>query len=632
MTIATFSPVDYGVILLYLAAMLALGFYFAARQTDAAEFFLGSRSLGWFPLGLSLMVMLVSVVGLTGLTGEAYEQGLKCWIVPASIWLIMPIVLFLAVPIYRGLSLYSLFEYLEYRFDARVRLIATLIFVVWRLLWLGLVIYAPCKAITISAGSNLPDWVLIVPLGLITTAYTFLGGMRAVVWTSVIQGFMMLLGVVVIVVGIWLSLDGGPARVMEVARGLDRTRVAETHFSWTDQWTIWAVLPNWLLASLSFYVADQVTAQRFLCAANVNTARTSYFVSTLASTFLLAGLIYVGLCLLAFYHDHPRDLRPEWVVNLNGQTRQPVLDESGRPLLDPKNPADAIVAENIDRLLAERRILRPNDKLPFTSADEIIDPETDRVMIEKLAMQRPGQGRGGGEVILRRGINDELIPQFIATHLRWGAAGIVLTALLAGSMAFVASGLNAICNVMVMDLHRRFGWGKGWLAHRLGKRSDELSEVDELKLAQPLTLAIGIVATLFSIFLVQIADVFSTMVGVANMFGAPLLAVFLLGMLTRRTTAAAALEATICGGLFTLSLTAIDKLSAYGFVSKDYAIAEIWNVVFGFAFTFLLGYLLSFVTGRRKTNTGLRGLVVGCGTLGVRSRDEAIPIISVPGE
>src|SRR5438874_11586635 len=196
--LATLSPIDYGVILLYLAAMLALGFYFAGRQTDTAEFFLGSRSLSWFPLGLSLMATLISALSYTGLPGEAYEQGLKCWIIPASFWLIMPIVLFLVVPIYRGLGLYSVYEYLEYRFDARVRLVASLIFVVWRLLWLGGVIYAPWKALMISAGWDVPDWVLIVPLGLITTAYAFLGGMRAVVWTDVIHGFMMLLGVAIV--------------------------------------------------------------------------------------------------------------------------------------------------------------------------------------------------------------------------------------------------------------------------------------------------------------------------------------------------------------------------------------------------------------------------------------------------
>src|SRR3954462_10463332 len=107
--LATLSPIDYGVILLYLAAMLAVGCYFARRQTDTAEFFLGTRSLGSLPLGLSLMA-LVSGPAYTALPALAYENGLKCWLMPASFWLIMPIVLVLVVPLYRRLRLYSLYE------------------------------------------------------------------------------------------------------------------------------------------------------------------------------------------------------------------------------------------------------------------------------------------------------------------------------------------------------------------------------------------------------------------------------------------------------------------------------------------------------------------------------------------
>jgi Na+/proline symporter len=625
--IAALSPIDYGVLLVYLLAMVGLGFYFAGRQTDTAEFFLGSRSLGWFPLGLSLMATLISALTYTGLPGQAYEHGLKCWIMPASFWLIMPIVLYVVVPIYRGLGLYSLYEYLEYRYDARVRFAASLIFVVWRLLWLGGVIYAPCKALMIASGWNVPDWMLIVPLGLITTLYTFLGGMRAVVWTDVIQGFVMLFGVVVVVVGVWLSLDGGPARVMEIASSLRRTPLADTRLSWTDQWVLWGALPHWFLANLSFYVADQITAQRFLCAKSVNAARTSYLINTLALTFLLPGLIYIGLCLLAFYHDHPHELQPEWVVNLDGPTRQPLLDEQSRPLLDPSNPAHRITPETIDRLVAEGRILRPNDKLPFESAEELIDPESNRVNVAKLAMRKPGSGSQRGEIILRRGINEHLLPQFIATHLPWGAAGIILSALLAGAMSSIDSGLNSICNLVVMDLHRRFGLGKRWLANRLHKTPAELSEADELWLARPLTLIIGVAATGFSLLVAQIADIFSIMVGVANTFGAPLLAVFLLGMFTRRTTATAAFAATVGGGLFTVGLTLANKLAV---LPPPYVFAEIWNVVFGFAFTFTLGYLLSFFLGRRKTTSELRGLVLGCGTLGQRSKHEEMPILSIP--
>jgi Na+/proline symporter len=198
-------------------------------------------------------------------------------------------------------------------------------------------------------------------------------------------------------------------------------------------------------------------------------------------------------------------------------------------------------------------------------------------------------------------------------------------------MSSIDSGLNSICSLLVMDFHRRFGWAKKWLARRVHKDPSELNEADELRLAQPLTLGIGLAATVFAIGVSQIADIFTIMVSVANTFGAPLLGVFLLGMLTRRTTATAALAATLLGGLFTLGVTIFGKLAAADMlVSKDYAFADIWNVVFGVAFTVALGYVLSFVVGRRKSSAELRGLAAGCGTLGVRATDEVTPIIDVP--
>lgn len=630
--LATLTTIDYGVIGLYLAAMLALGIYFSGRQKDTAEFFLGSRSFSWFPLGMSLMATLISALTYTGLPGQAYEQGLKCWIIPASFWIIMPLVVGLVIPLYRGLGLYSLYEYLEYRFDSRVRLTASLIFVVWRLLWLGGVIYAPVKALTIAAGwQGIPDWWLIVLLGMVTTLYTFLGGMRAVIWTDVVQGFAMLFGVVVVIVGVWWQLDGGPERVREIAAGLGRMQMVDLRFNWTDQWSLWGALPHWVLANLSFYVADQITAQRILSAKNVNAARTSYVVNTLALSFLLPALIYIGLCLLAFYHDHPQDLNPAWVVNLDGQTRQPIVGADGKPLLDERDPAHDVRWENIDRLVVEQRLLQPNNKEPFTSAQDLVDAETNRVLVEKLAMRRPPTGKLNGEWIVRRGAPEKMLPQFIATHLPWGAAGLILAALLAASMSSIDSGLNSICSLLVMDFHRRYGWAKNWLARRVNKSPSELTEADELRLAQPLTLFIGVAATVFAIGVSFIADIFTIMVSVANTFGAPLLAVFLLGMLTRRTTGTAAFAATVVGGAFTLGITIYGKLVSAGRLGTGvFAFADIWNVIFGVAFTLVVGYGLSFVVGRRKSNVELRGLVAGCGTLGVRASEEVTPIITAP--
>lgn len=611
--LATLSLIDYGIVGLYLAAMLALGVYFSGRQRDTAEFFLGSRSLGRFPLGLSLTATLVATLGYSGLPGDAYEQGWACLIIPASFWLILPLVAGMVIPIYRGLGLCSLYEYLELRFDSRVRLVASLIFVVWRLVWLAAAIYLPVRAIGMAAGwPAAGDWWLIGLLGAVTSVYTFLGGMRAVVWTDVFHGLAMLLGVVVVIVGVWLHMDGGAGRVAEIAAGLGRSKTVDLKFSWTDQWTLWGALPYWVLAGLFFFLADQTMTQRLLSAKSVNAARTSYVINTLALSLLLPGLIYAGICLLAFYYDHPQSLRPEWVVNVDGVTRQPLRDAAGQPLLDPSDPAHAVRWENIDRLVAEGRILQPNNKELFTDAAVLIDPETNRVLVEKLAMRRPPNRRLNGEWIVRRGAAVEMLPYFAAEHLPWGAAGLVLAALLATCLSGIHSGIHSICTLAVVDFHRRHRWGKTWLARRLNKQPEELSEADELRLARPLTLVIGLGASVLAIGASQIGDVFSVLVGVANVFAALLLAVFLLGMFTRRTTAAAALCAIVLGGLCTAGLTIFGKLAAADYlVPKAYAVADVWPMVFGVLFTCVVGYCLSFVLGRPKPKRELRGLVVG---------------------
>jgi hypothetical protein len=321
------------------------------------------------------------------------------------------------------------------------------------------------------------------------------------------------------------------------------------------------------------------------------------------------------------------------VVNLDNRTRQPLVGADGLPLLDPENPEHVVTWESIDRLVAEGRILQPNNKQPFASADELVDPEKNSVRIEKLAMRKINSGKLRGEIVVAVDAPQQMLARFVATRLGWGAAGVALAAFVAWALSAFAAGLHSIAALLVFDFHRRFGWRRAWLARRLNKSPGELNAADELQLARPLTLVLGACATLGSVGLAQIADVYSIIVGVLNTFGGPLLAVFLLGMLTRRATATAALIATIAGGLFTVGITVANKLAAADvLIPRNYAISEIWHVVFGVIFTYSLGYALSFVVGKRESYLDLRGLVAGCGTPGLRATDEAHPLISLPEE
>jgi Na+/proline symporter len=195
-------------------------------------------------------------------------------------------------------------------------------------------------------------------------------------------------------------------------------------------------------------------------------------------------------------------------------------------------------------------------------------------------------------------------------------------------MSSIDSGLNSICTLLVMDFHRRYGVGRAWLAKKLGKTPETLTESDELKLAQPLTLAVGVGATLFAIGVAQVRDIFDIMIIIANTLGAPLLAIFLLGMFTRRCTAGGAFFGLMAGSLLTAGITVLSLLKKYGYVSpQNWPFDGIWSVTFGVLATLLLGYAASFVLGKAKSRRELRGLVLGVGHLGVLATDEETPIL-----
>src|SRR5439155_16405359 len=218
--------------------------------------------------------------------------------------------------------------------------------IVCRLLWLAAIMAALCNAVVASAGWQWPVSIVIALLTLVATLYVYLGGFRAVVWSGVIQALVMLLGSAAVIGAVWIATRGGPAKVAEVASHLGRLQGMDAGFRWADPWTIWGVVPHWLVISLLLCTADQVTVQRLLFAKDVNHARTSYLVGVVILTMLLSAASYIGLCLLAFYHDHPSDLEAEWVVNLDGATGQPIRDKADRPLLDPHSPAQKITPQN----------------------------------------------------------------------------------------------------------------------------------------------------------------------------------------------------------------------------------------------------------------------------------------------
>jgi Na+/proline symporter len=641
MLLAQITAVDYVILAFYLVLMILIGGYFSRQQKDSRDFFLAGRSMGWLPVGLSVMATLLSALSYTGVPSESYNVGLKMVYYWLPIWLTLPIMLGLAIPLFRRLELYSVYEYLEMRFSLAVRLTGSAVFVVWRLLWLGGVLFAPCKVVGVALDlSAMQISLLIVVLGAVGTFYTYLGGMKAVIWTDVIQTIVMAAGLVLIVGAVWTHLDGGSARVREIAQKLHRTDLfglgdantsdggnrllvdeaprAEpkpTESFWSQKWTFWAMVPHMFFAFLSFYIADQITAQRFLTTVDLSAAKRSYLLNCVSVSLMMLALMYVGLALLAFYHDHPEQMKLYWVVNATkevdqaggGQDEGELLkDSQGQPYIT----AQTDIRAELDRLVAAGAILDPNKLEPLASSNQLLDPLSGELDIDRLATRDPVSG----ERVLRRGA-DELLPHFIGTQLVTGVAGLIFAALLAASMSSMDSGLNSISTLLISDIYRRLGAGQASVARLRGKPPAALDGTDELWLGRRLVLLMGVGATLFSLWVSQLENIFTIMISVCNTFGAPLLAVFLLGIFTRRTTSPAALAALVAGVPLTLWLAFGYR---WGLWPWETELASVWAVTFGTLLTMAVGYLLSFAVGTTKSRAELRGLAWGHGPLGGR--------------
>ena len=523
MTLLAFTTLDYTVLVGYLLLMIAIGAAFSRQQHTSQDFFLAGRGMSWFPVGLSIMATLVSALSYTGAPAEASQVGLKLCIWPLTLWLNLPIVLWIVLPLYRNLEIYSIYEYLELRFDAKTRVVGSVVFVFWRLIWLGGVLYAPCKVLVVAAGLDISLPVLLVVLGIVSTLYTYLGGMKAVIWTDVIQTLIMFVGLAFIIGGIWVNIDGGAAQVWSVARELGRTEIFQFGWDedssfWTEKWLVWAMVPHFFLASLSFYVADQIAAQRYLTTKNTREAQRAFTLNCLSVNIFYPLLAYVGIA-LSVYH------------------------------LDDASQMEA----------------------------------------------------------------DALMPQFIVQVLPAGVAGLIFAALLAASMSSMDSGLNSITTLLVTDGYRRWGLGKNTWSRIRKKAPSELDQTDEFVLGRVLVLFIGVAATGFALWVSTLGSSFDIMVGVVNTFGGPLMSVFLLGMLTRRCTAAAALGALALGTVLTVWLA---FGADWGLWPWELRLNAVWPLTLGVLATLVVGYLLSFCCEERKSDDELRGLVVGLGPLG----------------
>ena len=289
------SLFDYLVIGVYLVLLLWIGWRFKTPSENPSEYFLAGRRMGWFPIGLSVMVTTFSAINYLALPGEVFDCGLyvlasfpvfliAAWIV-TGVWM----------PFFYNRKLVSLYEFLEERFDYKVRALASGLFLAWRFFWMATALYASAQIMSRLMDVSLP--VVILVGGAVATLYTATGGMRAVMWTDVLQFFVLFGG---IVLGLAFAMHEDESAFRIVLEG-GRLKPffpfdpAYLSFDPTIRMTLWSGLIGVTVAFLARYGADQMVVQRYFTAKDLRAARCGLWLNAFVSVLSLSLLVLFGL-------------------------------------------------------------------------------------------------------------------------------------------------------------------------------------------------------------------------------------------------------------------------------------------------------------------------------------------------
>ena len=298
---------DYLVMIVFLLAVCGFGGIFATRKgKTTTDHLLGGSKIPWWAAAISYVMALLSTVSLVVCPGEAYNNGLRLYVFEWFAPITGILFFFVFMRFYFIVKTFTPFAYLERRFDTRIRAIISTIFFLTRISILSMILLSCSKVFEGIAGWQV--WKTIVLLGVISTVYCVLGGLKAVIWTNVMQFFVLGGGIIATLITCVANVDGGAVGVIKYAFANDHGfNFSEDFFSFDPhvRLTFWLFMMGSITAYMFYNCADQIAIQQLLSTNSYKSARNSFITSVLM--FIPIGAItwFIGLAVFAYFGQNP---------------------------------------------------------------------------------------------------------------------------------------------------------------------------------------------------------------------------------------------------------------------------------------------------------------------------------------
>jgi len=384
------SVTDLVVIVAYLAGMILVGFYFSRKNKSSEQFTKASGLIPGWAIGLSIYATFLSSNTFLGVPGKAYGGNWNAFVFSLS----MPFAAWVAskyfVPFYRKTGEISAYTHLEKRFGAWARTYAVVCFLLTQLARMGSVFFGIALVLQSLTGYSMK--LIMVVVGLSIIVYTVLGGIKAVIWTEVVQGIIKTFGAVLIIYLIVTNMPGGAANILAIGKSADKFSLGSFSPGFTQS-TFWVVLLYGFFINLNNFGMDQNYIQRYHTAKSSKQASRSVWLCVYI--YVPASFLFfvIGSCLYAYYSVHPE-----------------LIESIKHQVAIEKLPVSATAAQINDMVLH----MKPAD------------------------------------------YGDKIMPHFMVTKIPVGLIGLIVSAILSAAMSTISSGMNSSATVFSVDIYKRY--------------------------------------------------------------------------------------------------------------------------------------------------------------------------------
>jgi Na+/proline symporter len=559
------TPVDWAIVGVYLVWIVWDGLRLTKRSHELEGYFLGGRSLPWWAVGLSVMATQLSAITMVGTTGQGYADGMRFLQFYFALPIAMIVLSVTLVPFFHNAKVYTAYEYLERRFDAKTRAFTSLLFLLSRSMSLGVVISAPAVVLSVVLGTDLTTTVLLI--GVPTAIYTMFGGVQAVTWTDVKQMVLIVFGLVAAVVVLVMGLpdEVGLIPALRIAGAAGRLQTFDFSFDLTNQYTFWSGTIAALFLFCSYFGTDQSQVQRYLTTPSVDAARESLLMSAYWKIPLQALVLLVGVLMFLFFLYTPSPML------FNRVHERDML--SGPQATEYRALESRFEAATASRSAAARVMTRSEAagdtrNLELAKSEfQRQDAETKAVRSEAIALVRKSTGDAAYSDV------NYVFPTFITEHMPIGLPGLLVAAILAAAMSTIAGELSALSTATVIDFYRRFVRA-------------EASDAHFLRVSRLATGFWGLFASIVAVWAAELGSLIEVVNRFGSFFYGSILGVFILAVGFPRATANGAFIGLIAG------------MGAVAWAASATNVAFLWHNVIGAVAVVIVGMAVSLVTKR----------------------------------